>query len=93
MLLLFITGSINTIANKMQQNTTSIETKYAGHQKFITFCMFNGELLCLLIYCLKEGRLKKKERSESLIENNDKDEEKPKKKKTKIMVFLNSCIF
>ena len=46
MLLLLITGSINTIANKFQQNTTSLEIKYKGHQKFITFCMFNGELLC-----------------------------------------------
>jgi drug/metabolite transporter (DMT)-like permease len=93
MLLLLITGSINTIANKMQQNTTSIETKYAGHQKFITFCMFNGELLCLLIYWLKEGRLKKKEKSEALIENNDKDEKKSKKKKPKIWYFLFPAFF
>ena len=60
MLLLLITGSINTIANKFQQNTTSLEIKYKGHQKFITFCMFNGELLCLLIYWIKEGRKKSK---------------------------------
>ena len=50
MLLLLITGSINTIANKLQQNTTSLEVKYKGHQKFITFCMFNGEFLCLFFY-------------------------------------------
>ena len=45
MLLLLITGSINTIANKLQQNTESLGVKYKGHQKFITFCMFNGELI------------------------------------------------
>ena len=60
MLLLLITGSINTIANKLQQNTKSLGIKYQGHQKFITFCMFNGELLCLLFYWIKEGRLKKR---------------------------------
>ena len=38
MLLLLITGSINTIANKLQQNTESLGIKYKGHQKFITFC-------------------------------------------------------
>ena len=59
MLLLLITGSINTIANKLQQNTESLGVKYKGHQKFITFCMFNGELLCLLFYWIKDGRKKK----------------------------------
>ena len=58
MLLLLITGSINTIANKLQQNSTSLGVKYKGHQKFITFCMFNGEFLCLFFYWLKEGRKK-----------------------------------
>ena len=56
--LLLITGSINTIANKLQQNTTSLDVQYKGHQKFITFCMFNGEFLCLLLYWLKDGRKK-----------------------------------
>ena len=61
MFFLLITGSINTVANKLQQNTISKGVKYKGHQKFITFCMFNGEFVCLLIYWLKEGRFKKKE--------------------------------
>ena len=37
MLLLLITGSINTIANKLQQNTITLGIAYKGHQKFITF--------------------------------------------------------
>ena len=57
MFFLLITGSINTIANKLQQNTTSKGVKYKGHQKFITFCMFNGEFVCLLIYWLKNMEL------------------------------------
>ena len=54
MLLLLVAGFITTIANKLQQNTTSLGVKYNGHQKFITFCMFIGEFLCLFFYWLKE---------------------------------------
>ena len=90
MLLLLITGSINTIANKLQQNTESLGVKYKGHQKFITFCMFNGELLCLLFYWIKDGR-KKKESSEDIESTND-----PKieiKQKAKFWYFLFPALF
>ena len=90
MLLLLITGSINTTANKLQQSTVSLDIKYSGHQKFITFCMFNGELICLLIYWIKEGR-KKKPKSETLIEEGK--EEQNQKKKPKIWYFLFPAIF
>ena len=92
MLLLLITGSINTIANKLQQNTKSLGVKYKGHQKFITFCMFNGELLCLLLYWIKEGRHKRKQKSETLISNNV-ENEKNQKKEPKIWYFLFPAIF
>ena len=91
MLLLLITGSINTIANKLQQNTKSLGIKYQGHQKFITFCMFNGELLCLLFYWIKEGRLKKKKQSEALISNTSTKEKE--KKQAKIWYFLFPALF
>lgn len=90
MLLLLTTGSINTIANKLQQNTVSLGIKYAGHQKFITFCMFNGELLCLLIYWIKEGRLKKRKQSEALIPSDGKEKNK---KEAKIWYFLFPALF
>ena len=89
MLLLLITGSINTIANKLQQNTESLGVKYKGHQKFITFCMFNGELLCLLFYWIKDGR--KKKSSENIESSNN-----PKielKKKAKFWYFLFPALF
>ena len=92
MLLLLITGSINTIANKLQQNTKSKGVKYKGHQKFITFCMFNGELLCLLLYWIKEGRYKKRQKSETLISNNTENNEKIKKE-PKIWYFLFPALF
>ena len=95
MLLLLITGSINTSANKLQQNTVALKIKYAGHQKFITFCMFNGELLCLLLYWIKEGRFanKKEEgKSEALITDSGNNEIK-KPKRPKIWYFLFPAIF
>ena len=87
MLLLLTTGSINTIANKLQQSTEALEVKYKGHQKFITFCMFNGELLCLLFYWLKEGRFKKNVKSEKLIQS------EKEKKQPKIWYFLFPALF
>ena len=87
MLLLLTTGSINTIANKLQQSTEALEIKYKGHQKFITFCMFNGELLCLLFYWLKEGRFKKNVKSEKLIQS------EKEKKQPKIWYFLFPALF
>ena len=87
MLLLLTTGSINTIANKLQQSTESLGIKYKGHQKFITFCMFNGELLCLLFYWLKEGRFKKNVKSEKLIQS------EKEKKQPKIWYFLFPALF
>ena len=87
MILLLVTGSINTIVNKLQQSTSPLGSDFKGHQKFLTFCMFIGEFLCLLFYWLKEGRFKKKKSSEELIENVEKEEEK-KKKNPKIWYFL-----
>jgi drug/metabolite transporter (DMT)-like permease len=52
MVFMFLTGSTNTIANKLQQNSKSLGIMYEQHQKFVTFCMFIGESICLLIYFL-----------------------------------------
>ena len=94
MLLFLTTGSINTIANKLQQNTTSKGVQYKGHQKFITFCMFNGEFLCLLFYWLKEGRYNKRKKSEALFTNLvEKVDDKDKKKGPKIWYFLFPALF
>ena len=91
MLLLLITGSINTIANKLQQNTTSLEVKYKGHQKFITFCMFNGEFLCLFFYWLKDGR--KKNKNSEQIESSENNPTINLKPKAKFWYFLFPAVF
>ncbi len=43
MLLMIVTGSINTIANKMQNISEALGKPYQ-HVWFITFCMFLGEI-------------------------------------------------
>ena len=53
MFLMLITGSLNTIANKLQNLSTSLEIKYR-HTFFITFTLFLGESLCYIIYFLNE---------------------------------------
>jgi hypothetical protein len=49
--------------------------------------MFNGELLCLLFYWLKEGRFKKNVKSEKLIQS------EKEKKQPKIWYFLFPALF
>ncbi|MCQ2821459.1 MAG: hypothetical protein MJ252_29725 [archaeon] len=58
--LMLITGSINTSANKLLQNSYSMDIKYV-HQKFIIFTMFLGEMLCLLAYQVQKAIKKKNE--------------------------------
>lgn len=58
--LMLITGSINTSANKLLQNSESLNIPYV-HQKFITFTMFLGEMLCLIVHCVSKKCKKKNE--------------------------------
>lgn len=53
MLMMIVTGSINTIANKLQNITKSLDRQYK-HEWFITFCMFFGESLCLVGYYISQ---------------------------------------
>ena len=78
MLLMLLTGSINTIANKLQQNTISLGISYSHHQKFITFCMFHGEVVCLIIYYFIQGKKK-----EQIIQLTDSTEIETKEIETK----------
>ena len=96
---MILTGSINTIANKLQQCTVSLGMKFEHHQKFITFCMFLGESVCFLIYLIKSRTQKgkneipsknqplMKEDDEGRKTNSASGNESEKKKKTSIFVF------
>jgi multidrug transporter EmrE-like cation transporter len=73
---MFLTGSTNTIANKLQQNSTSLGIMYEQHQKFVTFCMFIGESICLLIYIFFTNKNNKTDEDNlnqisKLLTNND----------------------
>ena len=68
--LIVLTGSINTITNKLMQKTVSLDILYEHHQKFITFCMFLGETVCLLIYYMFIHKEEEK-RDSLLIVNRD----------------------
>jgi len=61
MIMMLISGSINTIANKFQQNLYSLERKYS-HPWFVTSCMFIGEATCLIWYSIYSFKHKKKQK-------------------------------
>ena len=71
--IMLITGSINTIANKLQQSCEYVSPyngqiyKYETHQKFITFCMFIGETICLAMFYIQQYLKKRKKEQEPLI--------------------------
>jgi len=67
MALMVVTGSINTIANKMQNNTEALGQPYQ-HVWFITFCMFLGEIFCFLGYQIYKF---KKSQSEGLLDESE----------------------
>merc|ERR1711957_136747 len=67
--LMIITGSINTIANKLQSISVSLDRKY-NHNWFITFCMFLGETLCLFVY-YGINYLQKRKQNNAMINNNN----------------------
>lgn len=83
MFLLIASGSINTIANKLQNISVSLGQKY-NHSFFITFIMFCGEAICLLVYYLKRNRKNNPIRNhnnenENLVEISEKQKLPPQK--------------
>lgn len=65
--MMIVCGSINTIANKMQQNSTALGKTY-HHVWFIVFCMFLGEMLCGLWYIIWCWSEKRKQKNAPLLE-------------------------
>ena len=68
--LMILTGSINTIANKLQNNSTSLGQPYQ-HVWFITFCMFLGETTCMLWYAVWRWRQPKDEEGNLIQEKGE----------------------
>jgi drug/metabolite transporter (DMT)-like permease len=83
--LMILTGSINTIANKMQINLESLGKPYQ-HVWFITFCMFIGESTCLIWYSI---HLLNQNKKVPLLENSSPiAEEKQNEEKKEVSPFI-----
>jgi len=61
--LMVLTGSINTIANKLQNNSSTIDSLAPpykplpyNHVWFVTFCMFFGEIFCIIVYMIQYSK-------------------------------------
>ena len=74
--LMILTGSINTIANKLQNSSMAFDQPYQ-HAWFITFCMFLGEVLCIFPYLIHR---KKWEIAETVTEGTPQEKDRPSKK-------------
>jgi predicted histidine transporter YuiF (NhaC family) len=76
MLILIITGSINTITNKIQNHTKSLNIVFF-HIWFLTFLMFIGEIMSLIIYYIfyykKEEKSKNNNNNIELINEENKN--------------------
>ena len=68
MLILIITGSINTITNKIQNHTKSLGVVFF-HIWFLTLLMFIGELISLIIYYIFYYEKEEKSKNNNIIEN------------------------
>ena len=78
-LLMIISGSINTIFNKIMQKLKGLEVLFEQHQWIITFGMFQGELVSIFFYIYILYKRKKQEELDEnkLIENNKESEKRP----------------
>jgi drug/metabolite transporter (DMT)-like permease len=76
-LLMIITGSINTIFNKILQKMDTLGQLFEGHHWIITYGMFCGELVSIFFYAYIVLKRKKqaKQNQETLIEGQQNDHE------------------
>ena len=89
-LLMIITGSTNTIFNKIIQNLYGKEEKFQQHHWFITFGMFVGELFSIFYYIFIIFRRKKDTENENRSED---DEQKNGEEKVKKIPVPTNFIF
>ena len=85
MIICMLAGAVCTIINKIQQNVKAKGVLFEGHQPFMAFCMFLGELLCLLFYFINEKYTKIGITSELLT---NRGVETKEKKEPKIWLFI-----
>ena len=74
-ILMVITGSVNTIFNKILQKLDTLGELFEGHHWIITYGMFCGELVSIFLYAYIVYQRKKKAIQEKLIEGQENEEE------------------
>ena len=74
-ILMVITGSINTIFNKILQKLKTLDQLFEGHHWIITYGMFCGELVSIFFYAYIVFNRKKNMAQQKLIEGQENEEE------------------
>ena len=74
-ILMVITGSINTIFNKILQKLDTLGELFEGHHWIITYGMFCGELVSIFFYAYTVYQRKKNSAQQKLIESQQNEEE------------------
>ena len=74
-LLMIITGSINTIFNKILQKLYGLGIIFEQHHWIITFGMFAGELVSIFFYAYIVIQRKRKKNEEALVSSQQETEE------------------
>ena len=74
-ILMVVTGSINTIFNKILQKLDTLGQLFEGHHWIITYGMFCGELVSLFFYAYVVIQRKKNLNQQKLIEGQENEEE------------------
>ena len=75
--LMVITGSINTIFNKILQKLDTLDNLFEGHHWIITYGMFCGELVSIFFYAyvVYKRKKSKQQNQEALVEGQNDNEE------------------
>lgn len=73
-LLMVITGSVNTIFNKILQKLKTLGELFEGHHWIITYGMFCGELVSIFFYAYIVYKRKKNAVQQKLIEGQENEE-------------------
>jgi drug/metabolite transporter (DMT)-like permease len=74
-ILMVVTGSINTIFNKILQKLDTLGQLFEGHHWIITYGMFCGELVSIFFYAYVVIQRKKNLNQQKLIEAQENEEE------------------
>ena len=89
--LMIITGSMNTIFNKIIQKSEGLDVLFESHHWFITYGMFLGEIISFFIYIFLKCREKKIK--EDTVPNSSSEEKEKKPPVPSNLIFAITATF